>query len=93
MVLFVLDILKCHLVLAIKDKSMNDLLEEESTRIQKLLIQLVDLPLTDKMQKVITIHVLPFEPVVCNGEANTSSVNTIVLKFLGYYRRGQLALW
>ena len=52
MVLHLLDLLKCHLVLAIKDKSVNDLLGKESKEIRKLLINLIDLPLSPRMHKV-----------------------------------------
>ena len=58
MVLLLLDLLKCHLVLAIKDKSVNDLLEMESKEIRKLLIKLIDMPLTPKMQDVSTSAIM-----------------------------------
>lgn len=52
MVLLMLDLLKCHLVLAIKDKSINGLLNEEAKELRKLLIQLIDLPLSEKLHEV-----------------------------------------
>lgn len=56
MVLCLLNLLKCHLVLAIKDKAVGDLLGEESKEIRKLLIKLIDLPLSDKLQQVGSIQ-------------------------------------
>ena len=55
--LHLLDLLKCHLVLAIKDKSLNDLLGTEAKEIRKLLIQLIDLPLSAKMHEVQSLAV------------------------------------
>ena len=57
MVLCLLNLLKCHLVLAIKDKAVGDLLGEESKEIRKLLIKLIDLPLSDKLQQVRIVFV------------------------------------
>ena len=57
MVLSVLDLLKCHLVLAIKDISVGDLLEGEAKEIRRLLFRLIDLPLSAKVHQVFYIKI------------------------------------
>ena len=60
MVLHLLNLLKCHMVLAINDKSVNDLLGSESKEIRKLLIRLIDLPLSQNMHEVSNSLCLEF---------------------------------
>ena len=75
MVLHLLNLLKCHMVLAINDKSVNDLLGSESKEIRKLLIRLIDLPLSQKMHQVSTPLCLIFSWLLKHKTLKISSIN------------------
>ena len=75
MVLHLLNLLKCHMVLAINDKSVNDLLGSESKEIRKLLIRLIDLPLSQNMHEVSTFLCLEFSYLLKYITLKKSSIN------------------